>query len=101
MVQLNLPAPLQEYAGGASRVAVQGSTIGEALHDLSSRFPRLRRHLFDDRGVLRGFVNVYLNDEDMRSLAHGAGTAINDSDTITIVPSVAGGVERRDAGTHG
>jgi len=64
--------------------------VAEALSDLVSKHPELRRHLYSDDGKLRAFVNVYLNDEDVRYLQKDA-TAVKENDTISIVPSIAGG----------
>ena len=69
---------------------VKAGSIGEALTSLVSQHPELRRHLYTDDGKLRAFVNVYLNDEDVRYLQKEA-TAVKESDTISIVPSIAGG----------
>jgi adenylyltransferase/sulfurtransferase len=74
-------------------VAVKGGTVAEALSELVAKHPELRRHLYTDDGKLRAFVNVYLNDEDVRYLQKEA-TIIKDSDTISIVPSIAGGSSR-------
>jgi len=72
-------------------VEVPGKTVAEALAGLVSQHPDLRRHLYADDGKLRAFVNVYVNDEDMRYLQKEA-TALKDGDTISIVPSIAGGL---------
>lgn len=69
---------------------VKASNVGEALSGLVSSHPDLRRHLYTDDGKLRAFVNVYLNDEDVRYLQKEA-TSVNDGDNISIVPSIAGG----------
>ena len=73
-----------------TEVMISAGTVAEALSGLVSKHPELRRHLYTDDGKLRSFVNVYLNDEDVRYLQKEA-TAIKDSDTISIVPSIAGG----------
>jgi molybdopterin converting factor small subunit len=90
MPKIHIPTPLRQYAGKQPAVEVDGSTIGEALNGLVSKHPELRRHLYNDDGKLRAFVNVYLNDEDVRYLQKDA-TAVADSDNISIVPSIAGG----------
>jgi molybdopterin converting factor small subunit len=90
LTTLRIPAPLQPLTSGATEVRVEAQNIAEALANLTNQHPALRRHLFDDGGVLRGFVNVYLNQEDVRFLS-GPATVIKHSDVITIVPSVAGG----------
>jgi len=85
-----IPTPLRAYTGKRDSVQVDGATIGEALHDLTKQFGELRQHLFTDQGALRSFVNIYVNDEDIRYLQKDA-TALNPGDVISIVPSVAGG----------
>ena len=85
-----IPTPLRPYAGKQAIVEVTAPTVGEALSHLVAQFPDLRKHLFSEDGKLRSFVNVYLNDEDIRYLNKDE-TAVKESDTITIVPSVAGG----------
>jgi len=90
MTKINIPTPLRQYAGKQPTVEVKAGTIAEALSGLVSKHPDLRRHLYTDDGKLRSFVNVYLNDEDVRYLQKEA-TAVKDSDTISIVPSIAGG----------
>lgn len=90
MTKIHIPTPLRQYAGKQSDVAVQAGTVGEALSELVSRHPDLRRHLYSDEGKLRAFVNVYVNDEDVRYLQKEA-TSLKDSDSISIVPSIAGG----------
>jgi molybdopterin converting factor small subunit len=90
MPKIHIPTPLRQYAGKQAAVAVKAGTIADALNDLVSQHPDLRRHLYSDDGKLRAFVNVYLNDEDVRYMQKEA-TPVNDSDTISIVPSIAGG----------
>ena len=91
MTKIHIPTPLRQYAGKQPDVAVNGNTVAEALSDLISKHPELRRHLYTNEGKLRAFVNVYVNDEDVRYLEKEA-TALKDSDTISIVPSIAGGL---------
>jgi molybdopterin converting factor small subunit len=90
-VRIQLPGALREYAAGAAELEVQASDVAGALDELSRQHPRLRRHLFDDRGALREFVRVYLNEDDVRDLARGGTTPVTTGDVIVIVPSLAGG----------
>jgi len=90
MPKIHIPTPLRQYAGKQPAVDVKGSTVAEALSGLISQHPDLRRHLYTEDGKLRAFVNVYLNDEDVRYLQKEA-TAVSDGDNISIVPSIAGG----------
>lgn len=89
-VPITIPTPLRGYAGGQKTVNVEGATVGEALNALAAQFPNLRQHLFADDGQLRSFVNVYLNEEDVRYLKY-VDTPVSEADKISIVPSVAGG----------
>ena len=67
MSKIHIPTPLRQYVGKQSTVDVKGATVGEAMSDLLVRHPDLRRHLYADDGKLRAFVNLYVNDEDIRS----------------------------------
>ena len=90
MAKVLIPTPLRQYAGKKDSVELTGSTVGEVLSALTTQFQELRRQLYNDEGKLRSFVNVYLNDEDIRYLQKDA-TPVKDGDTVSIVPSIAGG----------
>lgn len=90
MAKVLIPTPLRQYAGGQKEVDIPGATVGEILASLTSEFGDLRKHLYTDEGKLRSFVNVYLNDEDVRYLQKD-NTSAAESDTLSIVPSIAGG----------
>jgi molybdopterin converting factor small subunit len=90
VITLRIPGPLRPLAGDLDEVQLAATTVDEALGQLTANHPALRRHLYDEAGALRGFVNIYLNEEDVRSLA-GLHTVLSDGDLLTIVPSVAGG----------
>jgi molybdopterin converting factor small subunit len=90
MPKIHIPTPLRQYAGKQAAIDVRSGTVADALSDLVAKHPDLRRHLYSDDGKLRAFVNVYVNDEDVRYLQKEA-TSVKDSDTISIVPSIAGG----------
>ncbi len=89
-MKILIPTPLRQYAEKQAAVEVPAQTVGEALHALATQNPDLRRHLFTDEGKLRAFVNLYLNEEDVRYLQK-ENTPVRDSDTLSIVPSIAGG----------
>jgi sulfur-carrier protein adenylyltransferase/sulfurtransferase len=89
-IRISIPTPLRAYADHQREVEVEAGTVGEALAQLVNRHSDLRRHLYDDQGALRRFVNVYRNDEDVRHLQQ-EGTPLSANDTLTIVPSIAGG----------
>ena len=90
MAKVLIPTPLRQYAGKHDTVELPGATVGEVLKGLTAQFGDLRKHLYNDEGKLRSYVNVYLNDEDIRYLDKEA-SAVKESDTISIVPSIAGG----------
>src|SRR5258706_7775839 len=90
MPKILIPTPLRQYTGKQDTVQVKGATVGEALSELTTQHHDLRRNIYNDEGKLRSFVNVYLNDEDIRYLSKEA-TPVKESDTISIVPSIAGG----------
>jgi molybdopterin converting factor small subunit len=84
-----IPTPLRLYAGGQDVVTVNAASVTEALESLTQTHPDLRKHLFTSEGKLRSFVN--LNDEDVRYLPAKEGTPVTESDTLSIIPSIAGG----------
>src|SRR5436305_1853255 len=90
MAKVLIPTPLRQFTGKQDSVSVPGSTVGEVLTSLTTQFPDLRKQIFTDEGKLRSFVNVYLNDEDIRYLKKDA-TPAADGDTLSLVPSIAGG----------
>ncbi|MGA8432797.1 MAG: ubiquitin-like small modifier protein 1 [Candidatus Sulfotelmatobacter sp.] len=90
MSKIHIPTPLRQYVGKQSTVEVNGATVGEALTSLVAQHPDLKKHLYTDDGKLRAFVNLYVNDEDIRYLQKEA-TALQEGDSISIVPSIAGG----------
>jgi MoaD family protein len=90
MSKIQIPTPLRQYVGKQSTVEVKGATVGEAMTALVARHPDLKRHLYTEDGRLRAFVNLYVNDEDIRYLQKEA-TELKEGDNISIVPSIAGG----------
>src|ERR1700689_3303533 len=90
MAKILIPTPLRQFADKKDSVQLAGSTVGEVLKSLTSEYADLRRHLYNDEGKLRSFVNVYVNDEDIRYLNKEA-TPLQEGDTVSIVPSIAGG----------
>jgi molybdopterin converting factor small subunit len=93
-VKVMIPTPLRQYAGKRDAVEVEAKTVGEALAGLINLHTDLRRHLYTDEGKLRSFVNIYLNDEDIRYLQKDQ-TPLQDDDVLSIVPSIAGGTGLR------
>ncbi|MEQ8673130.1 MAG: MoaD/ThiS family protein [Aggregatilineales bacterium] len=89
MSSIKIPTPLRAYTGNQATIAVDGTTVGEALGNLVSQHPDLKQHLFDGDS-LRNFVNVFIGDEDVRFL-DGMDTEISADDNLRIIPSIAGG----------
>jgi len=89
-VTVRIPVSLQKITGEQSRVQVEGGTVQEAVDALDSRFPGIRSSLLDDAGNLRRFVNIFVNESDIRSL-QGQQTPLEDGDEVFIVPAIAGG----------
>jgi adenylyltransferase/sulfurtransferase len=90
-MNINIPTPLRAYTGGEQAVSVPGATVAEALEALTSTYPDLRQHLYSAEGKLRSFVNIYLNDDDIRYLPQKDATPVDESDELSIIPSIAGG----------
>ena len=89
-VLVQIPLALQKFTTHQSTVQVEGVTVQEVLDDLERHFPGIRAQLCDGRGAIRKFINLYLNNEDIRFL-EGAKTALQDGDELAIIPAVAGG----------
>lgn len=90
-MKIFIPTPLRVYVNKQDAVQVKAQTVGDALQALTSEHPDLRKHLYSDEGKLRAFVNVYLNDEDVRYLPEKEATTVTERDSLSIIPSIAGG----------
>ena len=90
-MNIHIPTTLRTYTGGQPTVSVPGATVGEALQQLVGAYPDLRQNLYTADGKLRSFVNIYLNDDDIRYLPAKEATVTEESDELTIIPSIAGG----------
>lgn len=86
-----IPTPLRQYVDGQAKVEVSAPTVKGAIDALTLERPELRKHLFTAEGKIRAFVNIYLNDEDVRYLPQKEDSAVLENDTLTIIPSIAGG----------
>jgi sulfur-carrier protein len=89
-ITISIPTPLRRFTGERADVEAQGATVGEVMKDLVRQHPALERHLYGDDGALRSFVNLFLNDEDIRYREREA-TPVAAGDTLSIIPSIAGG----------
>ena len=90
-MNIHIPTPLRTYTGGLETVTVDGATISAVFEQLTAKYPELKQHLFTPEGKLRSFVNVYLNDDDLRYLPEKEATTVKERDELTIIPSIAGG----------
>lgn len=90
-MKIHIPTPLRAYTGGQQTVNVPGGTVAEALGSLVSAYPELQQNLYTAEGKLRSFVNIYLNDDDIRYLPEKEASRVNEDDELTIIPSIAGG----------
>ncbi len=90
MATLRIPTPMRAFTGNQAEVTAAGATVREVLKDLDARHPGIGGRVFDDRGAVRRYVNVFVNDEDIRALG-GLETPVKDSDRITLIPAMAGG----------
>ena len=89
-VTIIIPTALRQYANDSEEMKVESRTVSEALARLTTEHSELRRHLYNEANHLRNFVNVYVNDEDIRHVS-GQNTPLKDGDTIMIIPAIAGG----------
>lgn len=90
MITIRIPTPLRSYTDGLKEIEIQGDTVGTALESLTKLYPALKPHLFDEQGEFRSYVNLFVNDEDIRNL-DGQKTPISPTDRLMIIPSIAGG----------
>jgi MoaD family protein len=93
MPTLLIPSPLRSYTEGVRSIDLQSTDVGSAIEELVKRYPALKGHLFSEDGSLRPYVNLFLNDEDVRHL-QGLETELADQDQLRIIPSIAGGKRR-------
>jgi len=89
-ITIEIPTAFRRFTDGSAKVDSQAGTVADALNDLTTRYPALSRHVRDDQGQLRQFINVYLNEEDIRFIG-GESSVLKDGDRVLLVPSIAGG----------
>ena len=92
-VTVRIPTPLQRLTNGQGEVSCEGKTVTELLADLEKRHPGIKERICDEKGQLRRFVNVFVNEEDIRFLK-GDQTSIKDGDDVSIIPAIAGGAKK-------
>ena len=89
-ITVHIPTPLRKLTGNAAEVTVEAASVGELVDSLEDAYAGIQEKLLDDAGEIRRYVNLYVNDEDIRFL-DGKGTPLNEGDSVTIVPAIAGG----------
>ncbi|MBX2841165.1 MAG: MoaD/ThiS family protein [Flammeovirgaceae bacterium] len=91
MAQIIIPTPLRKFTDNQATIKTNGSTIQESMLDLAAQFPTVKQHLFDENGVLRKFVRIYIGDEDIKALQK-ENTPVDENTEISIIPAIAGGI---------
>lgn len=90
MATVIIPTPLRKFTNNTSKLSIQAGTVEEALLDLSADYPDLKKHLLDEGGQIRTFLNIFIGDDDIRDLQEGK-TTLRDDSVVSIVPAIAGG----------
>ena len=89
-VKVRIPTPLQKLTGGLGEVEGDGGTVRDMFDGLEGRYPGIKERIYDEEGNMRRFINVYVNEEDIRFLS-GEGTELKDGDDVSVIPAIAGG----------
>ena len=90
MIRVRVPTPLRPMTGGKSEVEMEGQTVAQLIENLGAAHPGLKERLYDEKGDVRRFINIYVNEEDIRFLT-GTDTPLKDGDEVSIIPAIAGG----------
>lgn len=90
MIKVRIPTPLRPMTGGKSEVEIEGNTVSEIIDNLGSAHPGIKERVYDEQGEVRRFINIYVNEEDIRFLT-GKDTPLKDGDEVSIIPAIAGG----------
>jgi molybdopterin synthase sulfur carrier subunit len=90
MIKVRIPTPLRPMTGGKNEVEIDGNTIAEIIDNLGTAHPGIKERLYDEEGEVRRFINIYVNEEDIRFLT-GKDTPLKDGDQVSIIPAIAGG----------
>ncbi len=90
MIKVRIPTPLRPMTGGKSEVEIAGNTVSEIIDNLGSAHPGIKERVYDEKGEVRRFINIYVNEEDIRFLT-GKDTPLKDGDEVSIIPAIAGG----------
>jgi molybdopterin synthase sulfur carrier subunit len=90
MATIIIPTPLRKFTNNTAKLQIRGGTISDSIQELTTNFPDLKRHLLDDKGQIRSFVNIFVGDQDIRDLQEEK-TEVKDDAVISIIPAIAGG----------
>lgn len=90
MATIIIPTPLRKFTNNTAKLQIRGGTVAESISELTSNFPDLKKHLLDDKGQIRSFVNIFVGDQDIRDLQEEK-TAVGDETVVSIIPAIAGG----------
>lgn len=92
MATIIIPTPLRKFTNNVARIPIGSGTVGDVVQELTVNFPDLKKHLLDDKGQIRSFVNIFVGDNDIRDLQQEA-TLIKEDTVVSIIPAIAGGVQ--------
>jgi molybdopterin synthase sulfur carrier subunit len=92
MATIIIPTPLRKFTNNTARLQIKSGTVSESIAELTTNFPELKRHLLDDKGQIRSFVNIFVGDNDIRDLQQEQ-TEIKDDSVVSIIPAIAGGIK--------
>ena len=92
MATIIIPTPLRKFTNNTAKLQISGGTVSESINELTASFPELKRHLLDDKGQIRSFVNIFVGDSDIRDLQQ-AETQLKDDSVVSIIPAIAGGIQ--------
>lgn len=91
MATVIIPTPLRKFTNNTAKLTIGAATIGEVVNELTLNFPDLKKHLLDDEGKIRSFINIFVGDDDIRNLQQ-EGTMVKEDSVISVVPAIAGGI---------
>lgn len=95
-IKVRIPTPLRNLTGGRGELETDGKDVAELIENIERQYPGMKSRLYDEQGQLRRFVNIYINEEDIRFLK-GPETPLKDGDVVSIIPAIAGGSKREDS----
>ena len=90
MASIIIPTPLRKFTGNNSKLQLQGNTVKELINELALNFPDLKKHVLDESGNIRSFVNIFVGDDDIRNLQQ-ENTSVNENSLVSLIPAIAGG----------